>query len=85
MVVSKISSCWVNTTSRRGIKQLGISIFLLFFNKSSGGGGDPRPPPVNDKPGFYTVYFFLQGHEKSQSVDLGPSVFSQLKEERLLR
>ncbi|CAH3126410.1 unnamed protein product [Porites lobata] len=26
-----------------------------------------------------------KGHEKSQSVDLGPSVFSQLKEERLLR
>lgn len=26
-----------------------------------------------------------QGHEKSQSVDLGPSLFSQLKEERLLR
>ncbi|XP_027056213.1 macoilin-like isoform X2 [Pocillopora damicornis] len=26
-----------------------------------------------------------KGHEKSQSVDLGPSLFSQLKEERLLR
>ena len=36
----KISSCRVNTTSRRGIKWLGISlgtIFLLFFNKSSRG------------------------------------------------
>ena len=39
-VVTKISSCRVNTTSRRGIKQLGISfgsIFLLFSNKSSRG------------------------------------------------
>ena len=37
-VVTKISSCRVNTTSRRGIKWLGISfgsIFLLFSNKSS--------------------------------------------------
>ena len=39
-VVTKISSCRVNTTRRRGIKQLGISfgsIFLLFSNKSSRG------------------------------------------------
>ena len=39
-VVTKISSCRVNTTSRQGIKQLGISfgsIFLLFSNKSSRG------------------------------------------------
>ena len=38
-VVPKISSCWVNTTSRRGIKQLGISfgaIFLLFSHKIAG-------------------------------------------------
>ena len=39
-VVTKISSCRVNTISRWGIKQLGISfgsIFLLFSNKSSRG------------------------------------------------
>ena len=39
-VVTKISSCRVNTTSRWGIKWLGISfgsIFLLFSNKSSRG------------------------------------------------
>ena len=39
-VVTKISSCRVNTTSRRGIKRLGISfgsIFLLFSNESSRG------------------------------------------------
>ena len=37
-VVTKISSCRVNTTSRRGIKQLGIffgPVILLFSNKSS--------------------------------------------------
>ena len=44
-VVTKISSCLVNTTSRRGIKQLGISygsIFLLFSNKSRR-GKSPAP------------------------------------------
>ena len=30
-VVTKISSCQVNTTSRRGIKQQGISLVLFFF------------------------------------------------------
>ena len=51
-VVTKISSCRVNTTSRRGIKRLGISfgsIFVLFSNKSSRGhslssrGKSPAP------------------------------------------
>ena len=39
-VVTKMSSCRVNTTSRWGIKQLGISfasIFLLFSDESSQG------------------------------------------------
>ena len=39
-VVTKILSCRVNTTSRRGIKRLGISfgsIFLILSNKSSRG------------------------------------------------
>ena len=39
-VVTKISSCRVKTTNRRGIKRLGISfgfVFLLFSNKSSRG------------------------------------------------
>ena len=58
-VVTKISSCRVNTTSRRGIKRLGISfgsIFVLFSNKSSQGGTllvageNPRPPALNDNP-----------------------------------
>ena len=38
--VTKISSFWVNTTSRQGIKRLGVSfgsIFLLFSYKSSWG------------------------------------------------
>ena len=46
-VVTKISSCRVNTTSRRGIKRLGSSfgsIFLLFSNKSSRG-------PLSQQPG----------------------------------
>ena len=39
-VVTKIASCWIHTTSRWRIKQLGISFgssFLLFSNKSSRG------------------------------------------------
>ena len=56
-VVSKISSYWeLNTTSRRGIKQLGIpfgSIFLLFLRKVAGttfivARGIPRPQVLND-------------------------------------
>ena len=46
-VVTKISSCRVNTTSRRGIKRLEISfgsIFLLFSNQSSRG-------PLSQQPG----------------------------------
>ena len=53
-VVTKISRCWVNTTSRQGIKQLWVSfgyIFLLFSFKVAGGlihrrregGGTPVP------------------------------------------
>ena len=52
--VTKISSCRVNTTSKRGFKQLGISfgsIFLLFSCESS--RGNPRPPPFNDSPAAF--------------------------------
>ena len=48
-VVTKISSCRVNTTSRRGIRWLGISfgsIFLLFFNKSSRGPPTQQPGKI---------------------------------------
>ena len=55
-VVTKISSCQVNTTSRQGIKQLGISfgsIFLLFSYESRGtfiiAGGNPQSPALYDK------------------------------------
>ena len=44
--VSKISSSWVNTTSRWGIKQLEISfgsIFLLFFDERSWGPHSQQP------------------------------------------
>ena len=62
-VVTKISSCWVHTTSRRGIKQLGIScgsIFLLFSNKSSQGPHSQQPGkilalPLNDRLGCKSV------------------------------
>ena len=64
-VVSKISSYRVNTTSRLGIKQLGISFgsnFLLFSNENSRGhirssGGNPRPPAVNDSPEIWLQAF----------------------------
>ena len=52
-VVTKISSCQVNTTSRRGIKQLGIlfgSIFFYFPIKVA--GENPRPPALNDNPAW---------------------------------
>ena len=64
--VTRISSCRVNTTSRRGIKQLGISFgsfFCLFSFVSSWGatiivaGGNPWPPAVYDTPG-YTVNIY---------------------------
>ena len=48
-VVTKISSCGVNTTSRQGIKQQGISfgsIFLLFSNKSSWGPQSQQPGEI---------------------------------------
>ena len=62
-VVTKISSCRVNTTSRREFKQLGISfgsIFLLFSNKSSHGatiitaGGNLWRSALNDNPAHVT-------------------------------
>ena len=63
----KISSFRVNTTSRLGIKQLGISfgsIFLLFSNKSSRGatlvvsGENPRSPALNDNPASFLPFYF---------------------------
>ena len=65
-VVTKISSCQVNTTSRRGIKWLGISfgsIIVLFSNKSS--RGNPRPPALNDNPVYIIVYFYLYKEYKT--------------------
>ena len=58
--VTKISSCWVNTTTRRGIKQLRISfgsIFFYFPMKVAGTtflvtGGNPQSPSLNDSPAY---------------------------------
>ena len=58
-VVTKISCCWVNTTSRQGIKQLMISfgsVFLLFSNATSWGHvhnsswGKSLAPALNESP-----------------------------------
>ena len=63
-VVTKISNCGVNTTSRGEIKQLGISfvsIFLLFSYESI--LGKTRAPPLNDSPVlllFFSLLFFSQ-------------------------
>ena len=63
-VVTKISSCRVNTTSRQGIKRLRISfgsIFLLFSNKSSWG---PLSQQLGKIPGprlFMTTLQYLLG------------------------
>ena len=48
-VVTMILCRWVSTTSRQGIKQLGISfgsIFLLFSNKSSQGPHSQQPGEI---------------------------------------
>ena len=63
-VVTKISSCQVNTTRRWGIKQLGISfdsIFLLFSNESRG-GGNPWPLARNDCRAI--IYALGSAHEE---------------------
>ena len=56
-VVAKISSCRVNTTSRRGIKQLGIFFFGPFFFcfPIKVAGGNPQPPALSDSPADYFV------------------------------
>ena len=56
-VVTKISSCWVNTTSRRGIKQLGIFLVLFFFCFSiKVPVRNPRPPALSDSPADYFIF-----------------------------
>ena len=65
LYVTKISSSQVYTTSRWGIKQLGISfgsIFLLFSHESRQGtfiiaGGNPRPPALDNSPGSINSQF----------------------------
>ena len=58
--VSKISSCWVNTTSRQGIKQLRISfgfIFLLFSYERSQEPGSSLPGEIPAPWLFMTALF----------------------------
>ena len=65
-VVTKISSCRVNTTSRRGnqtARNVVWFYFLLFSNKSRPGatlivaGENPRPATLNDNPGVWRKKF----------------------------
>ena len=68
--LSKISSCRVITTSRRGIKRLGISfgsIFLLFSNKSSWGPLSQQPGKI---PGLCLLMTTLQ--DKPQLFQVRP-------------
>ena len=84
--VTEISSSWINTTSRRGIKQLGISfgsIFLLFSYENSPGqtflvtGENPRPPPLNDCPDYgmadvaNMIFTFQHDTYLCTAIDLG--------------
>ena len=63
----KISSLRINTTSRRGIKKLGISfgsIFLGFSYATSRGHihnsrWSPRPPAINDSPVLVSYMWLL--------------------------
>ena len=84
MDVTKISSCRVNTSSRRGIKQ-GFLLVLSFFYfpmKVAGGatftlaGGNPRPPVLNDNPEFLPWNFRARLYYSAASQ---PRVFVRLR------
>ena len=71
-VVTKISSCRVHTTSRRGIKQLGISsgsIFLLFSNESSRGPHSQQPEKIPG-PQLLKTTLYPTVHNIQQSYDI---------------
>ena len=58
--VTKISSCRLRTTSRRGIKQLGISLVLFFISfPMKVAVGNPWPPPLNASPDEYIAVLTL--------------------------
>ena len=69
---AKISSCQVNTTTRRGIKQLGISCGLFFFyfdmNSKYPGAmltvarGNPQSLALNDSPSNHLVEILEHKH-----------------------
>ena len=66
----------MNTKSRRGIKQLGISlgsIFVLFSFEAGAtfivAGGDPQPPPLHDSPAV-TLFGKSRGHRPKVMVYL---------------
>ena len=60
--VTRISSCWGNTTSRPGIKQLGISSIAalrLFSSTFIVAEGNPWPLAVNDSPAMNRITRWL--------------------------
>ena len=57
LVVTKISSCGLNTTSRQGVRQLGISLGSSFFYfPIKVAGENPQPLALNDNPEYMQVY-----------------------------
>ena len=73
-VVTKNSRCRVNTTSRRGIKQLGVSFSSFFFSfPLKVAGGNPRPPPLNDSSeGCEKVFKQQADNEQQVALELSP-------------
>ena len=75
-VVTKISGCLVNTTSRRGIKQLGTSFsstFLLFSFESSQGRHSQQPGEI---PGPRLLMTALLQEEQMYAGGPGTPIYS---------
>ena len=81
--VTKISSCRVNTTSRQGIKHLGISFGSIFLLFSYAGGrvlsSRENPwlnPPLNDSPDLWQNWsLYHHSHDKT-TILLTKKLFS---------
>ena len=77
-VVVKISSCRVNTTSRLGIKHLGVSFgsnFLLFSNKSSRGPHSQQPVEI---PGPWLLMTALNQEMEQRGAQIRPPLIQSL-------
>ena len=77
--VTRISSCWGNTTSRPGIKQLGISsiaAFRLFPSTFIVAEGNPRLPALHGSPA--TVFLILNRSLFAGATAVASSMQKQL-------